>query len=88
VNHEDRPPAPLVEPWLREVLRCPACRSTLADVTGEDGSPGLRCTEDAPGDPAGDGTAHLVGGRCGRTYPFDRGVPVLLVDEGVLPSVG
>ena len=70
---------PTVEPWLREILRCPACRSTLLDVTGEDGAPGLRCAADAPD--AGDGG-------CGRTYPFDRGVPVLLVDEGVLPPAG
>lgn len=64
-----------VEPWLREILRCPACRSTLLDVTGDDGAPGLRCSADAP-----DG--------CGRTYRFDGGVPVLLVDEGVLPVDG
>lgn len=62
-----------VEPWLREILRCPACRSTLADVPGEGGEPTLRCTADAQ-----DG--------CGRTYRFDRGVPVLLIDEGVLPE--
>ena len=23
-----------IEPWLRELLRCPACRSTLLDVAG------------------------------------------------------
>lgn len=62
-----------VEPWLREILRCPACRSTLLDVTTAAGQPALRCARDA-----GDG--------CGRTYRFDRGVPVLLVDEGVLPE--
>ncbi|MFC5380267.1 phosphomannomutase/phosphoglucomutase [Aquipuribacter nitratireducens] len=78
---------PLVEPWLREVLRCPACRSTLADGTGDDGQPRLRCTQDAP-DP-GDGAEALDRpAACGRSYPFDRGVPVLLVDEGVLPSAG
>ncbi len=66
---------PTIEPWLRDILRCPACRSTLLDVVGEDGAPGLRCSADAP-----EGTG------CGRTYPFDRGVPVLLVDEGVLPA--
>ncbi|MFC3687782.1 hypothetical protein [Aquipuribacter hungaricus] len=64
-----------VEPWLREILRCPACRSTLLDVTGDDGAPALRCSGEAP--EGGDG--------CRRTYRFDRGVPVLLVDEGVLP---
>ena len=28
-----------IEPWLREILRCPDCRSTLLDVTGDDGAP-------------------------------------------------
>lgn len=68
-----------VEPWLREILRCPACRSTLLDVTDEQGQPALRCAADDR-DPAWTRDA------CGRTYRFDRGVPVLLVDEGVLPS--
>ncbi|WP_336924019.1 hypothetical protein [Aquipuribacter sp. SD81] len=72
---------PAVEPWLREVLRCPGCLSTLADVD-VDGAPGLRCTEDA----GAAATAAAPGGRCGRTYHFDRGVPVLLVDEGALPA--
>lgn len=65
-----------VEPWLREILRCPACRSTLLDVTGDDGAPALRCSGEAPDGAAG----------CGRTYRVDDGVPVLLVDEGVLPA--
>ncbi len=64
-----------VEPWLREILRCPACRSTLLDVTDPAGAPSLRCAAD---------TTTVTG--CGRTYRFDRGVPVLLVDEGVLPA--
>ncbi len=62
-----------LEPWLREILRCPACRSTLLDVTDVSGGAALRCAADT-----GDG--------CRRTYRFDRGVPVLLVDEGVLPE--
>ena len=32
-----------IEPWLREILRCPACRSELADATGDTG-PELHCT--------------------------------------------
>ncbi|XVX19297.1 Trm112 family protein [Actinomycetota bacterium] len=32
-----------IEPWLREILRCPACHAELADETGEQG-PELRCT--------------------------------------------
>ncbi|MGJ7440288.1 Trm112 family protein [Aquipuribacter sp. MA13-6] len=62
-----------VDPWLREILRCPACRSTLLDVTDAGGAAALRCAADAP-----EG--------CGRTYRYDRGVPVLLVDEGELPG--
>jgi uncharacterized protein YbaR (Trm112 family) len=33
-----------IESWLREILRCPACRSTLRDVTGPGGEPELACT--------------------------------------------
>lgn len=32
-----------IEPWLREILRCPACRSDLRDETGSAGSE-LVCT--------------------------------------------
>jgi uncharacterized protein YbaR (Trm112 family) len=37
------PVAPRIEPWLREILRCPQCRSTLSDGSGPDG-PELQCT--------------------------------------------
>jgi len=37
------PPASRIEPWLREILRCPACRSTLSDGFGP-GGPELHCT--------------------------------------------
>ena len=37
------PSAPQLEPWLREILRCPKCRSTLSDGTGPSG-PELHCT--------------------------------------------
>lgn len=33
-----------IESWLREILRCPACRSALRDVTGPGGTPELACT--------------------------------------------
>lgn len=39
---EQAPTSP-VELWLREILRCPACRSELRDATGEQG-PELVCT--------------------------------------------
>ena len=32
-----------IEPWLREILRCPQCRSALTDGAGPDG-PELHCT--------------------------------------------
>ncbi len=34
----------VMEPWLREILRCPACRGTLRDSTGPGGAPELACT--------------------------------------------
>ena len=34
-----------LEPWLREILRCPACRGELRDATGPDGAPELVCTQ-------------------------------------------
>ena len=32
-----------IEPWLREILRCPACRSELVDAQGQTGAE-LHCT--------------------------------------------
>jgi uncharacterized protein YbaR (Trm112 family) len=32
-----------IEPWLREILRCPNCHSALVDGTGPQG-PELQCT--------------------------------------------
>ena len=40
------PPASRIEPWLREILRCPQCRSTLCDGAGP-GGPELHCTNTA-----------------------------------------
>ncbi|MEP6797980.1 MAG: Trm112 family protein [Lapillicoccus sp.] len=57
--------APTIEPWLREILRCPSCHGLLEDATNDAGDPELRCTAQA----------------CGLAYRFDDGVPVLLVDE-------
>jgi len=37
------PSAAQIEPWLREILRCPQCRSTLSDGSGPSG-PELHCT--------------------------------------------
>jgi uncharacterized protein YbaR (Trm112 family) len=33
-----------IEPWLREILRCPACGATLRDGSGPAGDPELQCT--------------------------------------------
>ena len=33
-----------IEPWLRDILRCPACHSTLADGQDPDGNPELQCS--------------------------------------------
>lgn len=56
-----------LEPWVRDILRCPACRSTLSDGTAVDGSPQLVCG----------------GETCALAYPVRGGIPVLLVDEAV-----
>jgi uncharacterized protein YbaR (Trm112 family) len=37
-----------IEPWLREILVCPQCHSTLRDAEGADG-PELVCTSEACG---------------------------------------
>ena len=64
-----------IDPWLREILRCPIGLHELADATGPDGGPELHCTEDcgAPGQR--------------RAYRLDDGVPVLLADEARVFSV-
>ncbi len=36
-------PVSTIEPWLREILRCPNCRSELRDEVGPTG-PELVCT--------------------------------------------
>lgn len=34
-----------IEPWLREILRCPSCRSALTDGQAPDSAdPELHCT--------------------------------------------
>jgi uncharacterized protein YbaR (Trm112 family) len=61
---------PSLEPWLREILRCPSCRSELRDATGPQGGPELVCTNEA----------------CGLAYRVDDGIPVMLVDEARAPK--
>ena len=40
---EDRP-VTTIDPWLREILRCPACRAELVDGVGPSQTPELQCT--------------------------------------------
>ena len=54
-----------MEPWVREILRCPACGGELRDGTAPDGSPELVCTS----------------ATCALAYPVRDGIPVLLVDD-------
>ncbi|CAG7573908.1 hypothetical protein FB554_2074 [Barrientosiimonas humi] len=58
-----------IEPWLREILRCPVCHRELVDGTGPGGAPELHCT----GTCAGEGQR--------RAYRVDDGIPVLLAEE-------
>ena len=51
--------------WAREILRCPACGSSLRDGVRTDGTPELVCVGDA----------------CALAYPVRDQIPVLLVDE-------
>ena len=69
---EQAAPASPIEPWLREILRCPSCRSELRDEIDETGDTGpeLVCTNPA----------------CGLAYLVDDGVPVLLIDEARRPG--
>ena len=54
-----------VEPWVREILRCPATGAELVDGVGPYGSPELWSTA-----PEG-----------ALAYPVRDGIPVLLVDD-------
>lgn len=57
-----------IDPWLREILRCPVTHQELVDGVGPDGRPELQAlTPDAGG--------------VRRAYRVDDGIPVLLVDE-------
>lgn len=59
-----------ITPWLREILRCPACRARLRDEgSAQEGPDELVCTSE----------------QCGLAYRVEDGIPVLLVDEARRP---
>jgi uncharacterized protein YbaR (Trm112 family) len=54
-----------LEPWLREILRCPVTLARLTDGVGPDGEPVVRVGRD----------------ELRLAYPVRDGVPILLADE-------
>ncbi|MEO6997094.1 MAG: Trm112 family protein [Terracoccus sp.] len=58
-----------IDPWLREILRCPQCKGELADA----GSEGAKGSEGSAG-------AELNCDTCSLAYPIENGVPVLLIE--------
>lgn len=54
-----------LEPWVREILRCPVTGAALTDGVGPDGEPEL----------------HSTAAERPLAYPVRGGIPVLLVDE-------
>lgn len=64
-----------IEPWLREILRCPVTQQELVDGTSPDGQPELQAlTPDADG--------------VRRAYRIEDGIPVLLADEARILDAG
>ena len=63
-----------IEPWLREILRCPVTHSELVDDVDPTGRPVLVSAE----------PSQEHGGRL--AYPIRDGIPVLLVDDATVIS--
>ncbi len=63
-----------IEPWVRDLLRCPVGVHPLLDAVDDAGHPVLICDRDC-GQP---------GHR--RQYRIEGAIPVLLADEAVLIS--
>ncbi len=58
-------PTVQLEPWVRQILRCPVTGAELVDATGPDGEPELHSTD--PVRPL--------------AYPVRDGIPVLLESD-------
>ena len=72
-----------IEPWLREILRCPQCKGELIDSAGA--AAGASASAESGGidpvtEPVTEQIAELQCPTCGLGYPIESGVPVLLVD--------
>jgi uncharacterized protein YbaR (Trm112 family) len=37
-------PVTAIEPWLRDIIRCPSCTGAFRDGTNAEGGPELQCT--------------------------------------------
>lgn len=57
-----------IDPWLREILRCPVTHSELLDATGPDGASELH-------------TAQADEQGKNRAYRVENGIPVLIPEE-------
>ena len=63
-----------IEPWLREILRCPVTHSELVDATGPEGGAELLTV-------AADEQGHK------RAYRVENGIPVLIPEEARIIEV-
>ena len=59
MNSETSETSESIEPWLREILRCPRCKGVLSDGQGPEG-PELRCAADKLAYPISDGVPVLL----------------------------
>lgn len=72
-----------IEPWLREILRCPQCKGELTDVRAGAGAGDAAAPGDAAEVVAADQSSDVTELQCpvcALGYPIESGVPVLLVD--------